>query len=280
MVRWLTVLCVVLVAGGVLSALRPDPWQAASAKAASDAERIHHSIGVTDQISWQLSQDPALLHVVVWGDDGQRLYPLPAGMTPFPYDLSEDSVNRLARIRAANPAPRWDQFDATTDKLLYCRSQPDICLIYHRQQLVQGLGLPSGALLSQSRQTLLSLILLASGAVCGLSALIMRRRMSRRNEDARAATFQLLPERHLALRGSLEVPLTPRDLKLLTLLSDCSGDVVTKDELYDGAWGRDYMPNSRALDQHMITLRRKLDPDKSLPVLIETVRGVGYRLLP
>lgn len=260
--------------------MRPDPWQAASAKAARDAERIYQNIGVTDQISWHLSQDPALLHVVIWGDDGQRLYPVPAGMTPFPYELSEDSVNRLARIRAANPAPHWDQFDATTDKLLYCRSQPDICLIYDRQQMVQGLGLPSGALRSESRQTLLSLILLASGAVCGLAVLMIRRRMSRRKEVAQAATFQLLPERHLALRGSLEVPLTPRDLKLLSLLSQRSGDVVTKDELYDGAWGRDYMPNSRALDQHMITLRRKLDPDKSLPVLIETVRGVGYRLLP
>lgn len=54
---------------------------------------------------------------------------------------------------------------------------------------------------------------------------------------------------------------------------------MTKDELYDVGWGRDYMPNSRALDQHMINLRRKLDPNQSLPVVIETVRGVGYRLV-
>ena len=278
MVRWLTVMCIVLLAGGGIAALRPDPWAAADAKATMDVEHIHQSLHSADRISWQLSQDSALLHVVVWGEEG-RLYPPPTGMTPFPYELSEDSVNRLARIRETSAAPVWDLFDATTDKLLYCRSAPDTCLIYDRRQLVQTLDLPSGALLAPNRTFSMSLILLGCGLMAGALALLRWRGVSRNNAAAEAATFRLLPERHLAMRGSLEVPLTPRDLKLLALLSERRGDVVTKDELYDRAWGRDYMPNSRALDQHMITLRRKLDPDKTLPVLIETVRGVGYRLL-
>jgi len=81
------------------------------------------------------------------------------------------------------------------------------------------------------------------------------------------------------MRGSTKILLSPRDIKLLSLLDARNGVVVTKDELYDAGWGRDYMPNSRALDQHMINLRRKLDPQKSLPELIETVHGIGYRLI-
>ena len=68
-------------------------------------------------------------------------------------------------------------------------------------------------------------------------------------------------------------------MKIHKLLEERDGSVVTKDELYDAGWGRDFMPNSRALDQHMINLRRKLDPDKTRPVLIETVHGIGYRLV-
>jgi len=118
-------------------------------------------------------------------------------------------------------------------------------------------------------------LLAALACVCGAVAIWLKRRQT----VAPLSGFHVFPERHIALRGDLEIPLSPRDLKLLSLLQDRDGDVVTKDELYDAAWGRDYMPNSRALDQHIITLRRKLDPNKSLPVLIETVRGVGYRLV-
>jgi DNA-binding response OmpR family regulator len=89
----------------------------------------------------------------------------------------------------------------------------------------------------------------------------------------------LVPEKHSARRGRLEVALTPRDLQLLVFLKEKQGNVATKDELYDAGWGRDFMPNSRALDQHIINLRKKLDPDKSRLPIIETVRGVGYRLL-
>ena len=136
------------------------------------------------------------------------------------------------------------------------------------------LELHAGALTSKSSDRLWALLFAARACVFGGAWIMLRR--GRRNQ---APAFKIIPERHTAIRDSLEVSLTPRDLKLLTILEERNGAVVTKDELYDAGWGRDYMPNSRALDQHMINLRRKLDPDKSRPVLIETVHGVGYRLV-
>jgi len=47
--------------------------------------------------------------------------------------------------------------------------------------------------------------------------------------------------------------------------------------LLDLCWGRDYMPNSRALDQYVSTLRRKIERAPAAPLLIRTVHGVGYR---
>jgi two-component system, OmpR family, alkaline phosphatase synthesis response regulator PhoP len=52
---------------------------------------------------------------------------------------------------------------------------------------------------------------------------------------------------------------------------------VTRDELLNTCWGLEYFPESRTLDQHVLNLRKKIEADPSNPLLIETVRGSGYR---
>ena len=47
--------------------------------------------------------------------------------------------------------------------------------------------------------------------------------------------------------------------------------------LFDAAWGYDYFPNSRSLDQHISRLRKVIELDSSHPQLIRTVHGIGYR---
>ncbi|BFM06360.1 winged helix-turn-helix domain-containing protein [Halioxenophilus aromaticivorans] len=85
------------------------------------------------------------------------------------------------------------------------------------------------------------------------------------------------PALKLAQRGDTNCALSNRDILLLTYLRHRPNQVISKDELYDAAWGREFLPSSRALEQHIINLRRKLDPSKSLPTIIETVHGQGYR---
>jgi DNA-binding response OmpR family regulator len=72
-----------------------------------------------------------------------------------------------------------------------------------------------------------------------------------------------------------EQPLTIRELGLLRTFADHPGEVLTRDALLDAVWGVDYIASSRTLDQHIVQIRRKLG---AAGVLVETVRGAGYRL--
>ena len=74
---------------------------------------------------------------------------------------------------------------------------------------------------------------------------------------------------------SREEQLTAREFDLLKLLAERRGDILKRDDILNRLWGFTFYGNTRTLDQHIATLRRKLGGDKNL---IETVRNVGYRL--
>lgn len=78
-------------------------------------------------------------------------------------------------------------------------------------------------------------------------------------------------------RGNTHFDLTRREVAILSTLYRRAGQVVSRDDLFDQGWGRDYMPNSRALDQCILTLRRKIEKDPRRPGIIQTVHGAGYR---
>jgi len=80
-----------------------------------------------------------------------------------------------------------------------------------------------------------------------------------------------------AYRGTQEIPLSPRDAKVLRLLFERRGKVVDRNTLADEVWGVDYFPESRALDQHISQLRKRIELDTSRPRIIRTVHGAGYR---
>jgi DNA-binding response OmpR family regulator len=71
--------------------------------------------------------------------------------------------------------------------------------------------------------------------------------------------------------------LSPRDVKVLRLLYQRTGKVVDRNTLADEVWGVDYFPESRALDQHISQLRKRIEKDPSKPRIIRTVHGAGYR---
>lgn len=89
--------------------------------------------------------------------------------------------------------------------------------------------------------------------------------------------WQIHPKRLVARNDTSEVELTVREVKVIVLLSARRGEVVTRDELLNECWGLEYFPESRTLDQHILNLRKKIEADPSRPLLIETVRGAGYR---
>ncbi len=72
-----------------------------------------------------------------------------------------------------------------------------------------------------------------------------------------------------------EVTLTPKEFDLLAYLAEDPGAVRTRDQILRAVWDTNWWGSTKTLDVHVASLRKKLgDPD-----LIETVRGVGYRLV-
>lgn len=80
-----------------------------------------------------------------------------------------------------------------------------------------------------------------------------------------------------AVRGPASVDLSPREIAILGVLHRHRGEVVGRDQLLNECWGLEYYPESRTLDQHLMKLRRKLGEDPASPLILETVRGAGYR---
>jgi DNA-binding response OmpR family regulator len=78
-------------------------------------------------------------------------------------------------------------------------------------------------------------------------------------------------------RGKQVVDLSALEFKLLTAFVRSAGRVLTRDQLLDAAWGREVSVNDRAVDNHIVSLRRKLEPDPSRPRHFLNIRGMGYR---
>lgn len=97
------------------------------------------------------------------------------------------------------------------------------------------------------------------------------------HEGFRMGDLWLDPTRFTASRQGQDIALNRREMSVLRLLYQHAGAPVDRDTLFDECWGRDYFPNSRALDQYISALRQRIERDPKSPKIIETVRGIGYR---
>ncbi len=81
-----------------------------------------------------------------------------------------------------------------------------------------------------------------------------------------------------AWRGAQELHLTAKEFAVLRLLAAANGEPVTRERFLDLAWGYAAFPTTRTVDNHIASLRAKLEPHPDQPRYIHTVHGVGYRL--
>jgi DNA-binding response OmpR family regulator len=78
-----------------------------------------------------------------------------------------------------------------------------------------------------------------------------------------------------ALRDGDEVVLTPREYDLLSFLTEQPGALMTREQIMEAVWDANWFGPTKTLDVHVGALRRKL----AGAIAIETVRGVGFRLI-
>ena len=81
-----------------------------------------------------------------------------------------------------------------------------------------------------------------------------------------------------AARGRKAVHLTAKEFAMLRLLAESGGEPVSRERFLDVVWGYAAFPTTRTVDNHIATLRAKIEKDPEKPRWIQTVHGVGYRL--
>jgi DNA-binding response OmpR family regulator len=78
-------------------------------------------------------------------------------------------------------------------------------------------------------------------------------------------------------RAGKPVELTALEFKLLAAFIRNGGKVLSRDQLLDLVWGHGTFVTDRVVDNHVVTLRKKVEPEPSEPRYIVSVRGLGYR---
>jgi two-component system response regulator RegX3 len=85
-------------------------------------------------------------------------------------------------------------------------------------------------------------------------------------------------ERHLVTMNGSAISLPLKEFELLEFLMRNAGRVLTRIQLIDRVWGSDYVGDTKTLDVHIKRIRAKIESDPANPKIIQTVRGLGYKM--
>lgn len=86
-----------------------------------------------------------------------------------------------------------------------------------------------------------------------------------------------LPRQTVTRRGK-QVHVTAKEFAMLRLLIESGGEPISRERFLDVVWGYTAFPTTRTVDNHIATLRAKIEPDPDKPRYIVTVHGVGYKM--
>ena len=238
---------------------------------------------------WSAS-DSMIEAVAVWDKSESLLFPDQAASYLVTDHVFTKSYQRFENLRK-HPDTRWERYDINVSALFYCvTNQYSICLQLNTAELAKSLSLTTDSLESilfgsKFKISTLLLVFLVLLAIYSIYFILQRRIIFKRSKDiARLPShvftmgdMQVDKQRLQITRGEYSCDITLRDLKLLSCFYEHVDQVLTKDKLYTAGWGRDFVPSSRSLEQHIVTLRKKLDPTRTRQPLIQTVHGIGYR---
>ena len=111
--------------------------------------------------------------------------------------------------------------------------------------------------------------------VSRVKAVLRRSSRNEKKDEIIVGQLKIYPNKHKVKSCGNEVTLTNKEFKLLCLLVESKGNVLNRDQLLTNIWGYDFDGETRTVDVHIRSLRQKLG---ECGKLIETVRGIGYRI--
>jgi DNA-binding response OmpR family regulator len=113
-----------------------------------------------------------------------------------------------------------------------------------------------------------------------VQAAIRRATRTRIRPSAAFGDVQVDFARMQASRKGVPVILTAHEFKLLRFFLENAERVLTREELLNEVWGYNSYPTTRTVDNQILKLRQKLEPNPAEPVHFCTVHGAGYRFVP
>ena len=84
----------------------------------------------------------------------------------------------------------------------------------------------------------------------------------------------------VATRGTKALTFTAQEFKLLKYFTSSPARVISREELLNEVWGYENYPTTRTVDNHVLRLRQKLEPDPANPRYFHTMHGSGYKFVP
>jgi len=217
----------------------------------------------------------SLMHVLVVEDDDTIAGPLLKGLAREGY-----TADRVASGSAALAAP-------VPDVVLLDLGLPDLDGYEVCRRLREASEVPIIVITARGEEAdrVAGLELGADDYLVkpfGFRELVARIRAVTRRTDGRAAapditingTLEIDRRSRRACIDGTELPLTRKEFDLLALLASDPGALRTREEILEQVWDPNWYGPTKTLDVHVASLRRKLGD----PSLIETVRGVGFRV--
>jgi two-component system response regulator RegX3 len=112
---------------------------------------------------------------------------------------------------------------------------------------------------------------------------VMRRRSHEHSASheagiLRVGDIRMDLDQHMVTVKGISVSLPLKEFFLLEFLMRNVGKVMTRTQLIDRVWGSDYYGDTKTLDVHIKRLRAKVEADPANPLIIQTIRGLGYKL--
>jgi two-component system response regulator MprA len=224
-------------------------------------------------------------NILVVDDDPNLLRMLRRGLTLAGYAVQavEDGEAALQAVRESDPdllvldvmLPEPIDGLEIARRLRAAGSDVPILMLTARDQLADKVaGFSSGA------DDYLPKPFAFEELLARVNALLRRRAVQPQPQTTERLTYADLvldPATREAWRGGEPLALTAREFDLLSFFMRRPRQVLTRDQIFRGVWGSDYLGGSNVIDANVSYLRDKLEASAK-PRLIQTVRGVGYTL--